>query len=137
MSTADPERNRNCKGISVYQHGFDLATKLRIPAMAMVYHGLIGPPVQHISAFMEQKLLSQDRSRLSGSHDAHPTRVSLACSGAILRENGMCRSSLTLTIILTRTACAIGSLYASIARPTPSLHRASMLADKAAANRRL
>ncbi len=105
--------------------------------MAMVYHGLIGPPGPAYLRFYGTEVAVEDRSRLSGSHDAHPTRVCLACSGAILRENGMCRSSLPLTIILTRTACAIGSLYASIARPAPSLHRTSMLADKAAANRRL
>jgi hypothetical protein len=39
--------------------------------MAMVYHGLIGPPVQHISAFMEQKLLS----KIAPGSLVHTTRI--------------------------------------------------------------
>ncbi len=39
--------------------------------MAMVYHGLIGPAVQHISAFMEQKLLP----KIAPGSLVHATRI--------------------------------------------------------------
>jgi hypothetical protein len=68
---ADP--GRNCK----LQRHFSISAWLRPrhnapdTAMAMVYHGLIGPAVQHISAFMEQKLLP----KIAPGSLVHATRL--------------------------------------------------------------
>jgi len=56
-----------------FQHIGMASTSPHAPdtAMAMVYHGLIGPAVQHISAFMEQKLLP----KIAPGSLVHATRI--------------------------------------------------------------
>jgi hypothetical protein len=86
-------------------------------------------------ANMEQKLLL----RIAPGSLVHTTVSDAGFSRvrrAILRVNGVCRSSIPLTIILTGTARATRGPHAAIAKPTQSLLRASLLADKTAADQR-
>jgi glycosyltransferase involved in cell wall biosynthesis len=73
MSTVctDSERNYSFEGVPVYQLGFDLGTTLRILPWAVTYYGSMSPAVRHISAFMEQKLLS----KITPGSLVHATRI--------------------------------------------------------------